>query len=531
MSLLSLPAELLLPIIDLLPRSALCELRVVNEALNNIVTSILFERIKIHYGIQRATEQMKCLNSIEGKRIRRHIKSITIPSESFLAYGDKLKFHTHSFWWSEPHPDSPDESDEYGLYTAEDERNAIEHGILPECPNQKMKLWDFHTNKNLKFPSFKKKTNDYELNLRKLVTNCEGLKRLEITVGAGWLSSRVRHWNERMGGVVASVAGRVQQLVLLFPKAECLEEFLCGVTDLESNRGVDPYSGKFSQFCYMKQGPISIKPVFQSLKRIAITIYDTYGISYPFELLDLPDEIAEIFTILPALRSCDLRPNFRLTRTLERPPFPTFYGNPSLSHLSLSHTFLPTEHEDSDGSPNEDTTSSFNLFATMIASAPNLTELEMKGCVIQFSDYPDIDVDEISSEDLKQSAFNKSPEVGWAAMLQVLQTNLQKLRKVSFGHLTYGRHDIDFMENAPRVEVLVPADDRFGGVGLAEFRDTLGIVELFSPYAEDHEELEKLKSQVEARNQSLYGVNSNAYKRREQKKGGVNDGVTRWRFL
>ncbi|KAK6512347.1 hypothetical protein TWF481_001235 [Arthrobotrys musiformis] len=476
MSIHSLPPELLLYIFQLLYRDAVCNLRLVSKDICEIVTPLLFKNVNVHYGIDRALEQMR--GFIGEEKLRGCIRDVMIPSESFVVNGDGFQFHEKTFWWSvsvrgEPVVD--------GYYDAETEGQAVKTGALAEYPHRRDVRFDPTSR------TFKRKIEDYERCLERFLVQCERLERIWIAFGAGWTSGRMEWWGGVVGRVVRKVCeggkgGKgVKRLDLLVPRVGCLESFLKGV----SGEGV-----------------------FESLEGVSV---DIYAADPAFrDLAAIESSTNDLFTKTPNLRSCQLSTNYKLTRTNVPPLFPLFSGNGMLTSLSIRHTFFPIEND-----------SAFDRFSRMLASTPGLLTLEMTACMIQYSDSLGRDAERILSDELNIASFENLPARSWAGIFKTFETHLINLRSFKFGHLMYGRHRGSSFFNdrsTHRAEMLVPAEGRFGGMGVKEFSRSVRSVEGVSPYVGDHEELERFRRVVAERG----GLN--------ETRGGFEGGQT-WRFL
>ncbi|KAF3193634.1 hypothetical protein TWF225_009200 [Orbilia oligospora] len=502
---LSVPTEILFDILQRLDRKTLCNLRIINHHLCQVVTEVLFQDLNIHYGLSRSIAQMRAIidapTPVPGLPVRLCVKKLFLPSESFFPRAQDFKFQKwYMFEWSQqlpnPHPkpdlknnpkpstsDLPIEDEDSSnllarLRAASLDERAVSHGDLPEDPkNQDIKF-------DLKVPEFMQQFELYEKTTVEFLKACENLQQICIAQGIGWGTERMKYWTYMVTNTaLPTIAPRVREMSIMVARMRC---------------GHIPIISDYL-FSTPEQGG---KMVFSSLKSLDITIHSAQNFREQSNKdRTAANQIANFLLKIPNIDS------FGIANTaLFRNPGPRVFSpvpeSVHLTSLSLCTIFIPDSISD---------LPSFEDFKAMIISRPAIKNLEMEYIVLYHPSMrcfpkraydPATDLPAPKPDTMLHSrGFEFPPWMNWAAVFELLRKRLLNLTSYRFRHLMYGgslrRPRAAAMGS--NVLLFVPMDQEYRTINSEKFADVVRVDEMISPYLKDYSEMEAFKQEIDNR--------------------------------
>ncbi|KAK6514929.1 hypothetical protein TWF506_007286 [Arthrobotrys conoides] len=210
-----LPPEILLQILEPYRNTnntttQLSELRLVNSHFNNVIISYFAfpKKIKLVYGFEEAMVQMKTLG--RNTVMLRNVRGLFIPSESFFPGGLGASRDNQIFPWTR----QPDHN----------------NGSIQTVPGQHSITNSHSTFENPQNPSFQVEAEQYLNTLQTLLYTCKNLEVLEIAMGNGWDTLRMKYWTgifmKRLWKVIGKVG--VKKVRIMMPYVHHMGMFFRG---------------------------------------------------------------------------------------------------------------------------------------------------------------------------------------------------------------------------------------------------------------------------------------------------------------
>ncbi|KAK6507760.1 hypothetical protein TWF481_006182 [Arthrobotrys musiformis] len=457
-----LPPEIILSIVDYLDRTpdnpksdraTLIALRSVNKEFCSIVTPVLFRDFSLHYGVSRSVPQMEGVTS---STVRRHIRSLFIPSECFFPLGKDVQFNSSDHYpWSrgpaldwlavQDYSQSPPVRKGVRGRPSHAKQTLMFHYPFREFPT---KPWQPFS---LRLKEFREQEDAFSTALSSFIEACENLQEVHVAMGLGAETERMSVFGQILGKQLMPriVAKEIRGLKISAPSPPKISL---------------PFDG-YAKSAQERFGEV---PGFSSLE--SLTIQPCYGSTVESENQDFKI----LLDAMTGLKSFSLIMSKPLRRQSTRgiPRYPTSANCPNLTSVRISSIFLGYNEA---------------YLHDFISSVPTITDLTLERIALPIS--------------------NRLPEShdllprNWKALFQHILSSLPELTAYKFEHLAYGAipEPMWWGRGNKEVHLLLPETVDKKELTPHSWNRALKGSELLSPFSEDFTGLQLFRKAIKSR--------------------------------